>query len=334
MKYNVGIIGCGLIGNKRAEALTAGSRLVKVADMNTEAAKNLAAKYECMYSADWKDVTQDKNINIVIVATPNNLHSEIAIDALRNGKHVLIEKPAGRNPDEVKRIIEVYEGLGKKQRIKVGFNHRFHPAFDKAKELIAKENIGGIMYIRARYGHGGRPDYDREWRADRNVSGGGEMLDQGSHIIDLSRYFMGDFKHVIGHCGTFFWDMDVEDNCFAIMKTVDGRAAHLHASCTQWKNMFSFEIFCKTGLIVIDGLGRSYGKETLTFYKMKPEMGPPDKAVFEWDEPDMSWEREYRDFVSSIEKNREPNGSIYDAYESIKLVYRIYASSDGGAKWS
>lgn len=331
--YRVGIIGCGLIGNKRADALGRfpHSRLVKVADTNVGAAKSLSEKYKCAYTSDWRSVTRDKEINIVIVATPNNLHSEIAIDALKNGKHVLIEKPAGRNPGEVRKIIDAYEGLGKKYKVKVGFNHRFHPAFDKAKEIINGENIGEIMYIRARYGHGGRPGYDKEWRADKSISGGGEMLDQGSHIIDLSRYFMGDFKDVVGHCSTFFWNMKVEDNCFAIMKTGDGKVAQLHASCTQWKNMFSFEIFCKTGLIVIDGLGRSYGKETLTFYKMKPGMGPPDKKVFEWDEPDLSWEKEYGNFIEAIEKNHEPNGNIYDAYETIKIVYKLYESSGDGA---
>jgi predicted dehydrogenase len=184
------------------------------------------------------------------------------------------------------------------------------------------------MFIRARYGHGARPGYDKEWRAYKKIAGGGEMLDQGSHIVDLSRYFMGEFTEVTGSCNKFFWDMEVEDNCFAILKTKTGNVAQLHASCTQWKNIFSFEIFCRTGQINIDGLGRSYGKETLTFYKMKPGMGIPDKFVFDWKDKDVSWEREFVNFLESIEKDKEPNGNIYDALECINIIYKLYEANN------
>ena len=138
------------------------------------------------------------------------------------------------------------------------------------------------MYIRARYGHGGRVGYDREWRADRAVSGGGEMLDQGVHLVDLARWFAGDFVEVAGHVGTFFWNMSVEDNGFALLKTATGQVAWLHASCTEWKNLFCFEVFCRTGKLQIDGLGRSYGVERLTAYRMLPQMGPPETSTWEY----------------------------------------------------
>jgi predicted dehydrogenase len=142
--------------------------------------------------------------------------------------------------------------------------------------------------------------------------------------IDLSRYFLGDLEVHSGLCKTFFWNMEVEDNCFGILKNGNGQAVQFHVSWTHWKNSFSFDIFCKTGQISINGLGKSYGKETLTFYKMKPEMGPPEKQVFEWPDEDLSWEKEYKSFIESIEQNKEPNGDIYDAYENMKIVYKIY----------
>jgi predicted dehydrogenase len=333
-RYNVGIIGCGLIGARRAEVLTKfpNSKLAMLADTDLERANKLAERYGCAFTADWKQLIRNKEIDLIIISTTNDVLAEITIDALKHGKHVLVEKPAGRNPAEIKKIIRAYEKqnqgkIGPSQlRLKVGYNHRFHPSFEKAKELIAKENIGEIMFIRARYGHGGRLGYDKEWRSSKDKAGGGEMLDQGSHLVDLCRYFMGDFSSAIGYCSNFFWDMEVEDNCFALLKTKAGQVAQLHASCTQWKNIFSMEIFCKTGQLNIDGLGRSYGKETLTFYKMKPEMGIPDKQVFEWDNDD-SWEKEYQNLIDSIESGSEPNGSIYDAYETIRLIDDIY-------KWS
>jgi len=324
-KYNVGIIGCGLIGNKRAKALEKfdDSKLVVVADVNLNKAKDLAGRYNCEYTDDWREVIKRKDVNLVIVATTNDMLAKITITAIKNNKHVLVEKPVGRNPKEVERVVKEYEKNGK-IKVKAGFNHRFHPAFEKAKEIIKNENIGDIMFIRARYGHGGRLGYEKEWRAKKEIAGGGEMLDQGSHIIDLSRYFMGDFQTAIGYCDTFFWNMQVEDNCFALLKTKKGQIAQLHASCTQWKNIFSMEIFCKTGQINIDGLGGSYGKETLTFYKMKPDMGIPDKTVYEWDAPDESWEKEYQNLIEAIEENEEPNGNLKDAQETIKRVYDIY----------
>ena len=332
MNYNVGIIGCGLIGNKRAKALEkfSNSKLVKVCDNDLARAKELSNKYGCEFTKDWRTLIRDKNINLVIVSTFNNLLAEISINALKNNKHVLVEKPAARNPHELKKIIEVYENLNKKYKIKVGFNHRFHPSFDKSKEIIKNEKIGGVMFIRARYGHGGRLGYDKEWRAYKNTAGGGQLLDQGSHLIDLSRYFLGNFEDARGYYDTFFWDMEVEDNCFILLKTKKGQIAQLSASWTQWKNIFSMEIFCRTGQINIDGLGGSYGKETLTFYKMKPEMGVPDKFVYKWDGPDISWEKEYANFILSIENNEEPNGNIYDAYESIKMIYKIYRGGKNG----
>ena len=327
MRYNVGIIGCGLIGKKRADSIKkfSNSKIKKVSDIDLEKAKKLASECGCDYTTDWNEVINDEDINIVIVATTNDILAQITKAAIKNNKSVLVEKPAGRNPKEVLEIISEYEKRkDKNTKIKVGFNHRFHPAIEKAKEIIKNEKIGEIMFIRARYGHGARLGYEKEWRADKNKAGGGEMLDQGSHIVDLSRYFIGEFDSSIGYCENFFWDMEVEDNCFALLKNKRGQIAQLHASCTQWKNIFSMEIFCRTGQINIDGLGRSYGKETLTFYRMKPDMGIPEKVVYDWPDIDDSWEKEYADFILSLESGKEPNGNIYDAYKSISLIYEIY----------
>src|SRR5262249_8046796 len=140
----------------------------------------------------------------------------------------------------------------------VGFNHRFHPAIKQAKKLLDENAIGPLMYIRARYGHGGRVGYDREWRASKAGWGGGGMLGSGVHLIDLCRWMGGEFKLDTGRIFTFFWDMPVEDNGFLILKSESGdKAALLHASCTEWKNVFEFELFGKTGKLQVLGLGRS-----------------------------------------------------------------------------
>lgn len=328
-KHRVGIVGCGLIGNKRADALKeCGCPLSIVADVDSKKAAVLAEKLGCKYSADWREVTRAQDVEIVVVATTNDALAEITIDAIKNGKHVLVEKPAARSVKELEKIIDAHE-KNRGVQVKVGFNHRFHPAIQKANEIISSGEIGEVMFVRARYGHGGRPGYEKEWRAFKSKAGGGEMLDQGVHVIDLSRFYLGEeFTKAIGFCGNFFWKMEVEDNCFALLKTAKGQVAQLHASCTQWKNIFSIEIFCKTGQLNIEGLGRSYGKETLTFYKMRLEMGSPDKQVFEWDEPDNSWQKEFESFLESIRKGEEPDGNLYDALAALKIVEEIYAWSE------
>ena len=175
----------------------------------------------------------------------------------------------------------------------------------------------------ARYGHGGGPGYDREWRADPEIAGGGELLDQGVHLIDLARWFCGDFTEVAGHVATYY-ECPVEDNGFALLKTADGRVAWLHASCTEWKNLFSFEIFGRVGKLQIDGLGGSYGAERLTFYRMLPEMGPPGPPPGSTRARTAPGTSRSTTGQTCIETGRQPCGTVSDALAALTIVERLY----------
>jgi len=320
---NVGIIGAGLMGKKRAKALEGFNvTLLAVADTDEQRAKELAQTYHCSYTTDWKHIVQDETLDIIIISAIHQYLAEMAIAAIKNNKHVLIEKPAGRNLRELQKIKNVAQDHN--VTIKIGYNHRFHPGILKAKELINQGAIGKLLYIRGRYGHGGRKDYNKEWRAFKNTAGGGELLDQGSHLIDLSRMFIGPFSSAIGYTPTFFWDMEVEDNGFALLRSPQGQLAFLHASWTQWKNLFSYELFGTTGELIIDGLGGSYGTETLTYYKMKPELGPPDKQTFDYPGEDQSWKLEFQNFMDAITKKTPINGSLDDAIANMMVIETIY----------
>ena len=324
---NVGIVGAGLIGKKRAKSLEGFNlKIVSVADINEERAETLAEEYKCDYTTDWKELVKNDGIDIVVISTVNKFLAEIAIEAIKNNKHILIEKPVARNLKEITEIMKVAKGRDVK--IKVGYNHRFHPAIMKAKEIFNIGEIGPLMFFRGRYGHGGRKDYNKEWRAFKDTAGGGELMDQGSHLIDLSRFFAGNFSSAIGYAKTFFWDMEVEDNCFVLLRNNNGQIASLLASWTQWKNTFSFEIFGKIGQLNIDGLGGSYGTETLTFYKMKSEFGIPDKQVFEFPGEDLSWKLEFENLLDAIKKDTPINGTLEDAYEAMKIIEKIYRWSE------
>lgn len=321
----VAIIGCGLIGYKRARALS-GNRLVAVADTHLTRAQQLAAQFPgCLASTEWRSVVERDDVDLVIVATTNDALTPVSLAAVQNGKHVLVEKPGARNAGELSPLVAAARTAG--VIVKVGFNHRFHPAFQKAKQLFEGGELGPLMYIRARYGHGGRLGYEREWRADPAIAGGGEMLDQGVHLIDLARWFAGDFTEVSGCVGTFFWHMPVEDNGFALLRTARGQVAWLHASCSEWKNLFCFEIFGRDGKIQIDGLGGSYGVERLSFYRMLPQMGPPETTIWEYPGEDTSWQAEFAHFTDCIAQRRTPSGTLEDALAALEIVQQLYDQS-------
>lgn len=318
----VAIIGCGLIGQKRAKVLGA-SQLKFCVDSVLARAEGLAKLYPgAVASDDWRAVVQRDDVDIVIVATPNNLLAPVSLAAVENGKHVLVEKPAGINPGEVAAVLAAARKAG--VQVRVGFNHRYHPALMKAHEIWQSGAIGDLMFIRGRYGHGGRLGYEREWRADAAISGGGELIDQGVHLIDLARWFLGDFTKVYGRTANYFWKMPVEDNAFLTLETAAGQVAFLQVSCSEWKNLFSMEIYGRDGKLQIDGLGGSYGLERLTFYKMLPEMGPPETMIWEYPRGENSWGLEYAEFLEDIRLAREPAAGLEDALAALRVVGTVY----------
>jgi predicted dehydrogenase len=328
MLPGVAIVGCGLIGRKRATALE-GARLVACADTVPERASALAREAGGAVALDrWQEAIDRPDVDLVVVATTNDSLTPIATAAIEAGKHVLIEKPAARTVAELDRLIAAAEG--RNLRVRVGFNHRYHPALREARQLVDRGALGPLMFVRGRYGHGGRVGYDREWRADPAKAGGGELIDQGVHLIDLAGWFLGSFTDIHGVATTYFWDMPVDDNAFMTLRTAAGQTAFLHVSCTEWKNLFSFEIYGRTGKIAIDGLGGSYGVERLAYYKMLPEMGPPDTTLQEYPGADRSWAIEFAEFLDDIRLGRQPSAGLGAARAALAVAENVYAQSNHG----
>ena len=325
MSGGIGIIGCGLIGRKRANAL-GGRRLAACADLDRSLAAALATSVsDCLATDDWREVVNHDDVAAVIIATPHHMLAEICAGAIDAGCHVLVEKPAARNADELRPLLRLVEE--KKVLVRVGFNHRYHRAVQKMREIIDSGALGSLMFLRARYGHGGRVGYDREWRAQPSLSGGGELIDQGVHLIDLARWCLGDFVSIEGIAQTCYWDMPVDDNAFLMLRTAKEQTAFLHASCTEWKNIFSWELSGKNGKVQIDGLGGSYGVERLTWYRMLPQMGPPETTAWEFPMADNSWEVEMNEFFRDIENSRQPVPGLADALAVLDIVDKIYERS-------
>ena len=323
--FGVGIIGCGLIGQKRAKALGSDGRLIACADIDVSRAEILAKGTNAKVFRDWRDLVCQLDVDVVIVATLHDSLAEITRTAIEAGKHVLVEKPAAKTAAELVPVMAAAEKHGVK--VHVGFNHRYHRSLRKAKDIVDSGVLGELMFIRARYGHGGRIGYDKEWRSKPELSGGGELIDQGPHLIDLSRWFLGDFSEVQGFAHTYFWDIPVDDNGFMLLKTAKKQVAFLHASCTEWKNLFSMEIYGKDGKLDLSGLGGSYGVEKLTWFKMLPEMGPPETTSWEYPMADDSWDVEVADFFEDIRLDRMSTASLSDAHEALLIIENIYKES-------
>jgi predicted dehydrogenase len=320
-----GIVGCGAIGQKRLAALPKGS-LVAACDVIQSRAENLAAKAgpQCCATEDLDELLA-RGPDAVIIATLNASLAPIAERCIEAGKHLLIEKPVATSVEEIDRLSQKAGRSG--SLVRAGYNHRYHPAIRKARELFDSGEIGPLMFVRGRYGHGGRVGYDREWRADPRLSGGGELIDQGVHLIDLAGCFMGEWNTAEGHATTYFWDMSVDDNAFINLRNPGGNTAWLHVSCTEWKNMFSLEIYGRTGKLQVEGLGGSYGVERLYHYRMSPEMGPPDTVIYEYPKPDNSWAVETEEFVTDIGLKRMPVPGLKEARMALEAVEAIYTQS-------
>ncbi|HEX2172604.1 MAG TPA: Gfo/Idh/MocA family oxidoreductase, partial [Dehalococcoidia bacterium] len=275
--------------------------------------------------SSWQEAVARDDVAIVIVATTNDRLAEITLAALEAGKHVLVEKPAARCARELAPVIAAQRPGG--PWVRVGFNHRYHPALRQARELTDRGALGDLLFVRGRYGHGGRVGYDREWRADPAIAGGGELIDQGVHLIDLARWFLGDFSHTTGFAHTYFWSMPVEDNGFLLLRTPRQQTAFLHVSCTEWKNLFSFEVYGRQAKLQVEGLGGSYGVERLAYYRMLPEMGPPETTIWEYPREDDSWAVEMAEFLEDIRLGRPPAASLTDARAALAIVEDVYRIS-------
>ena len=323
----MGIVGCGRIGAKRADALAPADSLLGCYDLDPAATHALAQAHGCKACATPQELLALEP-DVVVVATVHDQLAALSELALQAGAHVLVEKPAGVCTAQIERLIECERAAGR--RVKVGFNHRFHPGIARAAREVHSGRHGELMHLRARYGHGGRLGYDREWRAQPERSGGGELVDQGMHLLDLTHWIAGPLPLHSALLRTHFWDTPVEDNAALILGEADDRRAPwamLHVTWTEWKNMFSLEVYCRTAKLEVEGLARSYGPQRLRIYAMGPELGPPDLEERAFPDEDVSWAAEWEHFTTAIATGAPLLGALEDAHYAWARVEDAYALS-------
>lgn len=324
----IGLIGLGKMGGIRYREFQnhPQTTVTHGADPDT----SLSAGYpDVACSTDLADVIHS-DVDAIVVATPNHITPTTIVSALDAGKHVFSEKPPGRTLEDIEKIIEA-EKRNPGLKLKFGFNHRYHAGIQEAKRIIDSGRLGHILWLRGIYGKAGHLGFEDTWRSSRETAGGGVLLDQGIHMLDLFRFFCGDFVEIKSMVSTSFWDIDVEDNAFALLRDAKGRTAMLHASSTHWKHRFSLEIYLSEGYLSVNGIlssTRSYGDETIsvarhTFSEHIP-VGKPTEEMIYFD-TDPSWELEIKDFVDCI-LNDTPvtSGTSDDAIKAMQMVFAIY----------
>jgi predicted dehydrogenase len=321
-KINVGIIGLGVVGQRRKKFINKNKNYNLIAISDVRFKKNFKKK-KISYYKNFKDVLKLNNIDAVYVTLPNYLASQVTINFLKKGVHVFCEKPPGRNPDDIKKVISV-EKRNKNIKLKYGFNHRYHESIKLAKKIISQKMYGDVVNIRAIYGKSKIITFKKcDWRAKRKFAGGGILLDQGIHLLDLLYYFVGKFEKYKSFISNRYWKYDVEDNAFGLMKNGKGVIASIHSTATQWQHKFSMEISLNHATLLLNGIlsgSKSYGKETITIISKKNKI---KKKIFY--SKDNSWKQEIDEFAEIILKNlKVKTGNSEQALDVMNMVYKIY----------
>lgn len=330
----IGIIGFGVQGKIRYNALCelGFEKNIKVIAEDSSFLGDFPKTIKI--TRDFNKVINDDNIDIIFVTTPNFLNKDIVVKSLDRGKHVFCEKPPGKNLKELKDMIDA-EKRNPDKRLMFGFNHRHHESVIEAKRIIDSGELGKLLWMRGRYGKSVDKNFCNTWRAKKELAGGGIFLDQGIHMLDLFLMMAGDFNEVKSDVSNLFWKLDVEDNVFAIFRNDKGQVASLHSTMTQWRHLFSFEIFLEKGHIVINGLlttSGSYGKEELSCQRNElsgPAVSWQQGKRIEYD-VNTSWQNETGIFLNCIERDLPiPVGNSKDAHKLMVLVEKVY--KDGGS---
>ena len=330
---SVAIIGAGRIGQIRAAVVrrSDSAALSAVADVDLGRAQRLARDAQALATDDWQSVVARPDVDAVIVSTPTKFHVDAAIAALESGKHVLCEKPLARTVDEARRM---FDAARKHRRVlKTGFNYRYMAHVRRAKELFDAGALGPapLHFFRCRFGHCGRPGYEQEWCTNAELSGGGVLIEQGIHILDLVRHLFGEPARLLADTRRFFWNFaSAEDNAFCLIETAGGAMAQMHVSWTQWVNIFELEVFGRDGYLRLTGRDGHYGPPRLVWGKRKPDHTRPEEEIFEFPAADDSWKLEWDEFLAAIRSSKESAGSVphgLDGLRAQQLVEAAYRSA-------
>lgn len=328
----VGIAGYGVVGRRRRSYIDSHPNLKTVAVCDRTFTENGKLEDGANYFQNYKDLLKT-DIDILFVCLTNDIAAEVTVAGLEKGFHVFCEKPPGKNLDDIAKV-RIAEAQKPNLKLMYGFNHRYHDSIKSALEIVKSKELGNVINLRGLYGKSKIVPFETGWRAQRDVAGGGILLDQGIHMVDLIRLFAGDFEDIHSFIDNKYWKHDVEDNAYALMRSKEGVVAFINSTATEWRHTFQLDITLDKGSIKLSGIlsgSKSYGAEQIKIsYKNENDGGDPREVTTRYNE-DNSWRDEINDFTSSILNNSEiKSGSSLDAFKTMELVYKIYCADP---KW-
>jgi predicted dehydrogenase len=329
-KLKVAIAGYGVVGKQRRDCIKRHNLLRLEAVCDKQFHGNGTNQDGVNYFSDYKQLLKNE-LDILFVCLSNDMAAEVAIEGLKAGLHVFCEKPPGRNVGELLNVI-AQEKINKKLKLMYGFNHRYHQSVKEALQILNSGKLGRVINLRGVYGKSKLITFNQpDWRTKRELAGGGVLLDQGIHMVDLMCLFGGNFSTVYSFISNQHWGYDVEDNAYAIMKSDQGVVGMLNSSATQWRHRFNLDINLERGSLILGGIlsgSKSYGAETLTIVEADPDndRGDPKETIIKYNQ-DLSWDEEVSAFIKSIMSDGPiENGSSNDALHTMQLVSDIYSA--------
>lgn len=324
----VGIAGYGVVGKRRRQFIDLHPRMrtVAVCDRTFEHSGSFDDGVR-FYRGHQELLSED--LDVLFVSLTNDSAPDATIAGLERGLHVFCEKPPGRDLSDVARVIEA-EKRHPDQKLKYGFNHRYHDSVRDALRIVRTKELGAVINLRGVYGKSKIISFNSDWRTKRALAGGGILLDQGIHMVDMMRLFAGEFQEIHSFVSNAYWHHDVEDNAYALMRTAGGVVAMLHSSATQWRHRFHLEIALERGTVILSGIlsgSKSYGAETITIaYRSDDDSGDPKEMTTRYNQ-DHSWRDEIDEFAQCVLENQPVlEGSSAEALKTMQLVYRIYCA--------
>ena len=324
----VGIAGYGVVGKKRKKILDniPGIDVVAVSDKNP---KNRILSKKIKFFNDYKKLFKE-NLDILFISLPNKYAADATIQAIRNKINVFCEKPPARNINELKKVLKEFKKKNQ-LKLKYGFNHRYHDSIILTKKIIESRRYGQLVNLKGLYGKSKIISFAGQWRSNKSIAGGGILLDQGIHLLDIMRFFCGEFKEIKSLVNNNYWKYKVEDNAYVIMRSRKNVVAMVHSTATQWQHQFRIEITLERALINLSGIlssSKTYGNEKI---EIQPKLLKNKNNKIIKFQKDLSWEREIKEYIDCVRNNKKiNNGNIYDAIEVMKMIDAIYKSD---SKW-
>lgn len=335
-KLRVGIAGYGNTGQIRRRHIDAHDRMKTVAYCDATLDDLTPEADGVRRHRDYEHLLEEE-LDVLFVCLWNDVAPAATIAGLERGLHVFCEKPPGRFVEDIE-AVRAIESQRPGQKLKYGFNHRYHDSVRDALRIVRSGDMGRVLDLNGIYGKSQMVRFDQDWRTKREIAGGGILLDQGIHMVDMLRLFAGEFVHINSHVSNAFWCHDVEDNAWALLRTSDDIVALLHSSATQWRHRFRLEITLTEGALILSGIltsSRSYGVETLTVVQRSDDdRGDPREVATRYN-TDNSWRAEIDEFGQAIIAGKPiRNGSSLEALKTMQLVYDIYrADPDWSARF-